>query len=59
MEVRLNPGMNGDGTTLPITVLNDSGSDVLALWDVDLGLCPSGRAPVVGVDQKGRDCSAA
>ena len=58
MEVRLHPGTNGDGTTLPITVLNDSGSDVLALWDVELGLYPSGWAPVVGVNQRGRDCSA-
>jgi len=29
--------MNGDGTTLPITVLNDSGGDVLTLFDADLG----------------------
>jgi len=36
MEVRLCPELGGDGTRLGINVSNNTGSDVLTIFDTDL-----------------------
>lgn len=36
MHIRLTPNLGGDGTKLGIIALNDSGSDVLTIFDEDL-----------------------